>query len=70
MSAVRKITVSLPAHVIDGATAASGKGLTETIRDALLDYNHAWASRRLLELHGKVMFGATWQELRGKSDDE
>ena len=70
MTDLRKITVNLPARLIDLAVESSGKGLTETLRDALKEYNHREACRRLLALKGKVQFQATWQELRGKDDKD
>ena len=66
---MRKITVSLPAHLVDATLSGSGKGLTATVPDALREYNHRQASKELLALRGKVAFEATWQELRGKADD-
>ena len=70
MSALRKITVNLPADLLDGAMAQSGKGLTETIRDALEFKRSAAAWERMRQMRGKVDFGATWQQLAGKHDDE
>lgn len=69
MGDIRKITINLPGGLVDAATGASGKGVTETIREALREYNHRWACRELLALRGKVQFASTWQELRGKDDD-
>jgi hypothetical protein len=70
MTEMRKITAFLPAQMVDSAMKASGAGLTETLRQALRDYNHHAASQRLLAMRGKVKFEHDWRELRGKDDDE
>ncbi len=69
MDDMRKITAILPGSLVDSAMAVSGATLTETLRQALRDYNHRAASRRLLALRGKVKFDVDWRELRGKDDD-
>lgn len=69
MGEMRKITVNLPADLVDGSLRVSGKNLTETIREALAEANHRWACRRLLELRGKVRFDLTHEQLAGKDDD-
>lgn len=53
MSEMRKITAFLPAELVESAMKSSGAGLTETLRQALRDYNHRAASRNLLALQGK-----------------
>ncbi|RZJ94192.1 MAG: hypothetical protein EON88_13050 [Brevundimonas sp.] len=55
MSAVRKITIHLPADLIDDAQAASGAGVTETVR-------------RGLEALKRERFYAMMKDLRGKID--
>ena len=45
---MRKITAILPAALIDSPSAYR-TGLTETLRNALHDYNHHLASQRLLD---------------------
>jgi len=70
MIEMRKITAVLPAQLVEAAMETSGVGLTETLREALRDYNHHAASRKLLGLRGKVKFDLDWRELRGKDDDE
>lgn len=54
MGEMRKITVSLPTELVDASLKASGKGLTETITEALTQARQRWAARALLELRGKV----------------
>ena len=65
---MRKITAILPARLIDSAMMVSGNGLTETIRQALRDYNHHAASQRILGMRGKLKFETGWRELRGKDE--
>lgn len=68
MGEMRKITAILPARLIDSAMMVSGNGLTETIRQALRDYNHHAASQRILGMRGKLKFETGWRELRGKDE--
>ncbi len=68
MGETRKITAILPAELVDSAMEASGTGLTETIREALRDYNHRAASRRILGMRGKLTFEMGWRALRGKDE--
>ena len=70
MGELRKITVNLPAELIDGVMADSDKGLTETIREALETKRSAAAWERLRKLRGSIDFGMSWQDARGKFDDE
>ena len=69
MNDMRKITAILPEPLLDGAMRNSGLGLTETLREALRQYNHRAASQRLLQLQGKVQFDLHWRDLRGKDDE-
>jgi hypothetical protein len=70
MGELRKITVNLPADLIDGVMEDSGKGLTESIREALEAQRNAIAWQRLRALRGKIEFGMTWQEAAGKYDED
>lgn len=70
MGEMRKVTINLPAELVEASLDVSGKGLTETIREALAAQNHAWACQRLLELRGKVTFGASYEELADKDQPE
>jgi len=69
MNDYRKITAILPEPVLDLAMKNSGAGLTETLREALQQYNHHAASQRLLSMRGKVKFELGWRELAGKDDE-
>jgi hypothetical protein len=68
MGDMRKITANLPANLVDSAMEISGTGLTETLREALRDYNHHAASQRMLGMRGKLKFEMDWRELRGKDE--
>lgn len=54
MGEMRKITVSLPTKLVDASLRASGKGLTETITDALVQARQRAAARALLAMRGKI----------------
>jgi hypothetical protein len=69
MGEMRKITVDVDAKVLEAARS-EGAGVAETVREALKQLAHKRASERLLALEGKVKFAHTWQELRGKDDDD
>jgi hypothetical protein len=53
MGEMRKITAFLPTRLVDSAMKNSGAGVTETLRQALADYNHRAACQNLLALRGK-----------------
>ena len=69
MNDMRKITAILPEPMLDIAMRNSGLGLTETLREALKQYNHRAASQRLLGMRGKIRFELDWRDLRGKDDE-
>lgn len=60
----RKITVNLPASLIDGLVEREEKSLTEILREALQLYRRKTLFTQLESRRGKVDFGATWQELK------
>lgn len=65
MSALRKITVHLPHDLIDGAQAATGAGLTETVKRGLETLRREEFYRQLKALKGKIDFsGFDLNELR------
>jgi len=59
MKALRKITVEVPAELLDKAQLASGSGITQTVRTGLelVAASHAYA--KLRQFRGKVRFGRT-----------
>lgn len=64
MSAVRKITIEVPAQDLALAQEFTGSGVTETVRAGLRKLASAQAQQRLLKLRGKVKFSMTLDELR------
>lgn len=69
MGEMRKITVDVDAKVLEAARA-EGAGVAETVREALERQARARAWERLAALRGKVKFDLTWQEMRGKDDED
>ncbi|MCL4716625.1 MAG: hypothetical protein KJZ75_17070 [Hyphomonadaceae bacterium] len=66
---MRKITVDVDAKVLEAAREGDA-GVAETVRQALERQARALAWKRLLALRGKVKFDMTWQEMRGKDDED
>ena len=64
METARKITVEVPADLLEKAQQASGSGVTQTVRTGLqlVAASHAYA--RLRQLRGKVQFTRTSDELK------
>ena len=69
MGEMRKITVEVDTGKLEAARA-EGAGVAETVREALELLAHQRACQRLLALRGKVQFELSWEELRGKDDEE
>ncbi|MFZ1991230.1 MAG: hypothetical protein WAW96_15835 [Alphaproteobacteria bacterium] len=61
---MRKITVEVPAELLDMAQAETGKGISETVREGLKKLASMRAQKELLALRGKVKFSMTWQEMK------
>jgi len=59
----RKITVHVPADVLDRATA-EGEGVTEAVRNALELRANQNAWRKLARWSGKVKWSVSLEELR------
>ena len=64
MRALKKITVVLPADLVERATAATGKGITPTIREGLEAMAASQAYEGLRRLRGKVRVSLNLDELR------
>lgn len=64
METARKITIEVPAHLLDKAQQASGTGITQTVRMGLqlVAASHAYAHLR--KMKGKVRFSRTLAELK------
>jgi hypothetical protein len=63
-AAVRKITVEVPADLLDRAQAASGESLTETVRQGLRLVAAGLAFKSLRARRGKVRFSRSAAALR------
>jgi hypothetical protein len=64
MATSRKITVEVPAELLEKAQEASGEGITQTIRTGLQLVAASRAYARLRQLRGKVRFGRSFEELK------
>jgi hypothetical protein len=65
MSATRKITVNVPADVLDEATQITGKGVTETVIEGLAELRRRRLRSALRGLRGKVRFELDLERTRG-----
>jgi hypothetical protein len=64
MSAVRKITVEVPADDLDRAQAFTGEGVTETVRAGLKRLAQIKVQQDFRKLRGSVKFALSLEELR------
>ena len=64
MERTRKITVEVPAELLDKAQRASGTGITQTVRAGLQLMAASEAYARLLQFRGKVRFSRSIEELK------
>ena len=64
MLAARKITVEIPAELLEKAQKASGTGITQTVRAGLQLLAASQAYTRLRQMRGKVRFSRTLAELK------
>ena len=64
MARLRKITVELPAELLEKAQEASGQGVTQTIRAGLQLMVTSQAYARLRRFRGKVRFSQNFAELK------
>ena len=64
MDSARKITVEVPASLLEKAQQASGTGVTGTVRAGLQLVAASQAYNRLRALRGKVRFSRTRAELK------
>ena len=60
----QKITAHLPVDLLHEAQAATGKGITETLKIALDQLTRANAYEDLRKMRGKVKFSIDIDELR------
>jgi hypothetical protein len=64
MKEVQKITVEVPAELLQKARQTTGTGVTQTIRSGLELLAEAQAYARLRQLRGKVRFSRTVAQLK------
>jgi hypothetical protein len=64
MAKARKITVEVPAELLEKAQRASGAGVTQTVRAGLQLMAASEAYARLLRFRGKVHFSRSVKELK------
>ncbi|MSV34279.1 MAG: hypothetical protein EXQ47_01600 [Bryobacterales bacterium] len=64
METARKITIEVPAALLDKAQQASGVGITQTVRTGLQLVAASQAYAQLRRLRGKVRFSRTLAELK------
>ncbi|HVQ53433.1 MAG TPA: hypothetical protein VMS92_25660 [Mycobacterium sp.] len=64
MAASQKITVDVPAGLLQRAQAATGEGVTATVREGLRLLAARRAQRELTRLRGKVKFTLDIERLR------
>lgn len=60
----QKVTAHIPIHLLQEAQAATGKGITETLKIALSQLAHASAYEELRKMRGKVKFSIDLEDLR------
>jgi len=56
MKSSKKITLNLPSDLIQDAQKITGVGITETIREALIELKKKKAREEILKLRGKISF--------------
>lgn len=61
---LKKITIEVPVDLLERATAASGQGITPTIRRGLELVALSAAYAKLRQMKGKVKFSIRLSELR------
>ncbi|MFY9269515.1 MAG: hypothetical protein WAO55_07185 [Candidatus Manganitrophaceae bacterium] len=61
---LKKITIEVPTDLLERATAASGQGITPTIRRGLELVASSAAYAQLRRMKGKVKFSIRLSELR------
>ena len=64
MRPARKITVEVPADLLERAQRARGAGITQTVRTGLQLVAASQTFARLRQMRGKVRFSRTLSELK------
>ena len=60
----RKITIEVPAELLEKAQQASGRGITQTVRTGLQLVAASGAYARLRQFRGKVRFTRALKQLK------
>jgi len=60
----QKVTAHIPSHLLHEAQAITGKGITETLKIALVQLSRANTYEDLRKMRGKVKFSINLDELR------
>jgi hypothetical protein len=60
----RKVTIEVPAELLEQAQQATGAGITQTIRTGLQLVAASQAYAQLRQFRGKVRFSRTFEELK------
>ena len=63
-NATKKITVNMPVDTLESAMRITGKGLTATLVEGLLEITKREKRSRLQKLRGKVRFELDLEETR------
>jgi hypothetical protein len=63
-TASKKVTVNLPAEVLARARKITGKGITETIVEALSELERSRERQALRSLRGRIRFDLNLKESR------
>jgi len=63
-AAARKVTIELPAELLEQAQQATGSGITQTVRTGLQLVAASQTYAQIRQLRGKVKFSRTLAELK------
>jgi hypothetical protein len=63
-TAARKVTIELPAELLEQAQQATGSGITQTVRTGLQLVAASQTYAQIRQLRGKVKFSRTLAELK------
>lgn len=66
----QKITVHMPVELLHEAQTVTGKGITETLKIALVQLTRASAYDDLRKMRGKIKFSIDLAELRKDRDEK
>jgi hypothetical protein len=64
MTTARKITIEVPAGLLEKAQEASGMGITQTVRAGLQRVAASRTYAKLRQLRGNMRFSRSWKELK------